>query len=234
METTTVVLLPGTGSDASFVEGAFGDAMADLGWSLRVIQPEPADVVGGYVRALDHVRGAVRGDLIVGGVSLGAAVAARWALDRRGAAQGAVLAMPAWTGSPGDSPAAVGAAATAATLRAHGLDASVAAMAQSSPRWLAEALTRSWRAQWPQLPTALDDAARYVAPTLDDLRSLAVPVGVVAAIDDPVHPLGVAQDWCAALPTAHLDTFALGVLAASPGELGRLGVTAFRRATGGS
>ncbi|OSC61101.1 hypothetical protein BVW01_23550, partial [Mycobacterium tuberculosis] len=32
-------------------------------------------------------------------------------------------------------------------------------MRASSPVWLAEELTRSWRVQWPELPDAMEEAA---------------------------------------------------------------------------
>ena len=48
---------------------------------------------------------------------------------------------------------------------------------------------------WPALPDAMDEAAGYVAPTCGELETLAVPMGVAAATDDPVHPVEVALEW---------------------------------------
>jgi len=95
-------------------------------------------------------------------------------------------------------------------LRRDGLASATAQMRASSPPWLADELTRSWVGQWPALPDAMDEAARFVAPTCGQLESLAVPMGVAAATDDPVHPVEVAIEWAAAAPRAALRTVTLG------------------------
>jgi pimeloyl-ACP methyl ester carboxylesterase len=93
-------------------------------------------------------------------------------------------------------------------------------MRASSPPWLADELTRSWVGQWPALPDAMDEAARFVAPTCGQLEGLAVPMGVAAATDDPVHPVEVAIEWVAAAPRAALRTVTLGEMGVDPGVLG--------------
>ncbi|MGB3773227.1 MAG: alpha/beta hydrolase [Rhodococcus sp. (in: high G+C Gram-positive bacteria)] len=231
MRKTTVVLLPGTGSDAHFVRDAFADAVAASGFDLTAVVPEPGDVVGGYRSALDLAYADVEGPFVVGGISLGAAVATQWVLDNPGLAAGLIVAMPAWTGSGAGSPAAVSAAATAQSLRENGLVATVDAMRASAPGWLSDTLERSWKAQWPQLPVSMDDASAYRAPTVDELTAVDLPVAVVAAEDDPVHPLHVAEEWRNAMPGAELATFDLDVLGVRPGELGRLAMRALLRAT---
>ena len=230
MEPTLVVMLPGTGSDARFVEDSFTDAVTSRGWTLRAVDPDPRNVVAGYRDALDAAAHERRGPLVVGGVSLGAAVAVQWALDHPDLVTGVVAAMPAWSGPADGSLAAVSASTTARALRERGLEVTLAEMAASAPAWLSRTLTRSWRAQWPELPVAMDDAAAYVAPTAATLGTLAVPVGVVAAVDDPIHPLHVAEHWYGAFPRARLETFALALLASEPGELGRRGLRALDRA----
>ena len=130
---------------------------------------------------------------MVGGVSIGAAVAVAWALQHPERTVAVLAALPAWTGAPGDSPAAIAARYSAQHLRDDGLDATTAQMRASSPPWLAEELTRSWRGQWPHLPDAMDEAAGYVAPTDTQLQRLAAPMGVAAAGDDPIHPLDVGR-----------------------------------------
>lgn len=230
MENTTIALLPGTGLDAAFVEDAFGDAARSAGWWLDAVEPDPRDVIGSYTAALDEARATVRGPLVVGGVSLGAAVAARWVSENPGVAAGLLIAMPAWTGAPSGSPASAAASTTAAALRATGIDATIEAMTASSPPWLSALLARAWRGQWPDLARAMDDAAAYTGPTVDMLEGLHLPVGVVAAVDDPVHPLAVGRRWCRAIPHARLETFELDVLRTSTGELGRLGLRALSAA----
>ena len=94
-------------------------------------------------------------------------------------------------------------------------------MRASSPPWLADELARSWRAQWPQLPDAMEEAAAYVAPSCAELSRLAPPLGVVAAVDDPIHPLQVAVDWVAAAPRAALRTVTLDEIGARHRRAGR-------------
>lgn len=224
--TGTAVLLPGTGSDAQFIEKAFATSLADGGFTLLPVDPDPTDLIGGYVRALDAAAGP---RTIVGGVSLGAAVGIRWAAEHPDRCAAVIAALPAWSGAPGDAPAAVSARVTADMLRDIGLERSIERMTAGSPGWLAAELTRSWRAQWPDLPGALTAAATYAGPTPQELRAVGVPVAVVAGADDPVHPLDVARYWCTHLSTADLSTLTLGELGEDPSRLGRMAVAALLR-----
>src|SRR5436190_540295 len=85
-----------------------------------------------------------------------------------------------------------------------------------APDRLADGLTRSWVGQWPALPDAMDEAAGYVAPTPGELERLAVPMGVAAATDDPVHPVEVGIEWVAAAPMAALRTVTLVEMGVDP------------------
>ncbi len=225
----TAVLLPGTGSDDDYVYRVFSVGLHDLGATVVTPAPEPGRLVDGYRDALDD---AARegGPIVVGGVSLGAAVAAGWALTHPSRALGVLAALPAWTGSPEGSPAALSAQHTAHLLRHDGLASAIAAMRASSPAWLADELTRSWVAQWPALPDAMAEAATFVAPTVTELETLAMPMGVAAAVDDPVHPVEVALEWVAAAPRASLRTIALDDMGADPSVLGAACVTALLQA----
>jgi pimeloyl-ACP methyl ester carboxylesterase len=209
----TVVLLAGTGSDDDYAYRAFSSPLHDVGAIVRAPVPEPSRLVSGYLHALDDA--ARLGPIAVGGISIGAAVAA------------AVLAgLPAWTGPPGSAMAALAAQYSASVLRRDGLAAAISQMRASSPPWLGAELTRSWVGQWPELPDAMEAAAGYVAPTCQELETLAVPMGIAAATDDPVHPVEVAIEWAAAAPMAGLRTFTLDELGADPGVLGAACVTA--------
>ena len=170
------------------------------------------------------------GPILVGGVSLGAAVAVNWAMESDSTAVGVLAALPPWTGLSDGAPAAASAAVTAAMLRSDGLASVTATMRAGSPAWLADTLTSSWARQWPDLPAALDEAASYRAPTLDALASCEVPVGICSAIDDAVHPLAVGQEWARQLPRAALATTTLDRIGADPAELGDGTVTALRAA----
>ena len=59
-----------------------------------------------------------------------------------------------------------------------------------------------------------------MAPTSGQLATLAVPMGVASASDDPIHPLEVGVEWVAAAPYASLRTVTLDEIGADPGALG--------------
>lgn len=214
----TTVLLPGTGSDDDYVRRAFGPALQQAGAVIITPAPTPQSLIDGYLRALDDAAG--DGPIIVGGVSLGAAVAANWALAHPQDTIAVLAALPAWTGAPDGAPAAVAARYSAQQLREIGLDAAVAGMRAGSPGWLADELTRSWTAQWPALPDAMDEAAGYVGPTSEQLRGLTVPLGLAAAADDAVHPMDVAAHWAASAPRAALRTVTLDAMGLDASVLG--------------
>jgi pimeloyl-ACP methyl ester carboxylesterase len=214
----TTVLLPGTGSDDVYVNRAFSGPLRNAGARVVTPSPRPSRLVDGYLSALDDA--AREGPIAVGGISIGAAVAAAWALANPGHTVAVLAALPAWAGPPGSAPAALAARYSASQLRADGLAVSTAQMRASSPTWLAEELTRSWQAQWPLLPDAMEEAAAYIAPSCDELNSLAAPLGVAAAVDDPIHPLQVGIDWVAAAPHAGLRTVTLDQIGADSATLG--------------
>lgn len=212
------VLLPGTGSDDDYLRRSFAGPLTEAGATPRAVRPTPSGLVTGYLRELDAA--AQDGPIIVGGVSLGAAVATAWALEHPDLTVAVLAALPAWTGVPGRAPASLSARHTAELLRRDGLAATTAAMRATSPGWLADELTRSWSRQWPALPEALEEASAYVAPTLADLERLAAPMGVVAAADDAVHPIAVARDWATAAPHAALRTITFAEFGPRPAALG--------------
>lgn len=214
----TTVLLPGTGSDENYVYRAFSGPLRALGAVLVTPAPQPHRLLDGYVSALDDA--AATGPIAVGGVSIGAAVAATWALAHPERTVAVLAALPAWTGEPDSAPAALAAHYTASQLRTDGLDATTAQMRASSPLWLADELARSWAAQWPLLPDAMEEAASYVAPSRAQLTRLVPPLGVAAAVDDPIHPLQVGADWAADAPRAALRTVTLAEIGARPDALG--------------
>ena len=166
----------------------------------------------------------------MGGISLGAHVAARWALRAHpGRVAGLLLALPAWTGPPRGAPAAVAASLTAAHARAGGVAGAVAAAA-GAPAWLTAELNRAWTGYGDGLAAALEAAAVEPAPTEAELRGLDLPAGLAALVDDPVHPLDVARQWHAALPRSALLATRMATFGADPGALGRATVLAWLRA----
>jgi pimeloyl-ACP methyl ester carboxylesterase len=214
----TIVLLPGTGSDDDYVDRAFSGPLREAGALPVTPPPQPDRLIDGYLSALDDA--AREGRIGVGGVSIGAAVATAWALAHPEHTIAVLAALPAWAGAPGTAPAALAARYSASRLRTDGLAAATTQMRASSPPWLAEELARSWRAQWPQLPDAMEEAAAYVAPSYSDLTRLTAPLGVVAAVDDPIHPLQVGVDWVTAAPRAALRTVTLDQIGTDPAALG--------------
>lgn len=220
----TTVLLPGTGSDDDYVQRAFSGPLAHVGAVLVNPPPRPDRLIDGYLAALDAA--AREGPIAVGGVSIGAAVAAAWALAHPDRTVAVLAALPAWAGAPGEAPAALAARYSASRLRADGLAATTTQMRASSPPWLADELTRSWGAQWPHLPDAMEEAAAYVAPSCDELAGLTAPLAVAAAVDDPIHPLQAGLDWVAAAPRAALRTVTLDQIGADPAALGAACLTA--------
>ncbi|WP_019927902.1 alpha/beta hydrolase [Nocardia sp. BMG111209] len=218
----TVVGMPGTGSDADFARRAFGPACAARGVAFVAVEPDPRAVVASYRAALDAA--ARTGPVLAAGISLGAAVAVEWANDNPAAAVGVIAALPAWTGTDTAAcPATLSAAFTAAALRAEGLDPVLARMRAGSPAWLARALTQSWTALWPDLPAALEEVAAYPWPSPEALAALRVPATVVTAVDDPVHPHAVADDWATHIPDCVVHRITLAELGADPGVLGERG-----------
>jgi pimeloyl-ACP methyl ester carboxylesterase len=224
----TAVALPGTGSSAAFAQRAFEPALADAGLRLVAVDPGPEGIVPSYLRALDEAA-AADGPLLIAGISIGAAVGLRWAAEHPEHTHGVLAVLPPWIGLPGDAPAAVSAADTARRLRAHGLDSVIEFMRAGSPAWLADILTPSWRAQWPFLPDALEEAARYVAPTDAELAACPVPVAVVGATDDPVHPFPIAQRWADLLPRGELGRVTLEQIGVDPGVIGQVALATLGR-----
>ena len=213
----STVLLPGTGSDEDYLQRAFASPLEQAGAIVVAVPPRPDHLVSGYLQALDEA--AAAGPIAVGGVSIGAAVATRWALANPDRVVAVLAVLPPWTGTSRH---------TAALLRRDGLAATTAAMRSSSPPWLADELARSWSRQWPALPDAMDEAAGYAGPTAAELGRLARPMGVVGASDDPIHPIAVAQQWAAAVPRASLVTVTLERFGPNPAALGVAAVAALR------
>ncbi len=231
---TCAVLLPGAGSDERLVRSVFAGPLAGVGVELIAPAPRPGtDVIVGYREALDRAVDEP-GSLLVGGISLGAHVAARWAASApRGRLAGLLLALPAWTGQAGAAPAARAARLTAAQVRAGGVAGAVTAAAPGAPAWLAAELARAWSGYGDGLAPALEVAAAEPGPTEQELATLTVPVGVAALLDDPVHPLAVAHRWQAALPRSALVTARMAVFGGDPEVVGRAAVLAWLRAASG-
>lgn len=255
----SAVLLPGGGSDEVFVTAAFARPLEAVGLRLVAPRPHPGGaVVTGYREELDRAVGSGSGSgsdsdsvtgppfartpdagalvagLLVGGMSLGATIAVRWAAERaaRGlpGPAGLLLALPAWTGESGEAPAAVAARATAAALRHDGLGPILDEVRANTPAWLGTELARAWARHGDSLAEAFDTTAGTPGPTPEQLAELRIPVGIVGLLDDPVHPIEVARHWRAQLPHAALVTTTLTAIGHDRETLGRAAMLAWSRA----
>ena len=214
-----------------FVRAVFEVPLAAVG--VRAVTPRPspgAGLVAAHLRALDDA--AAAGPVLVGGISLGAHLAVEWALRNPDRCAGLLLALPGWHGSPDGAPASVAARLGADRVDADGVDGALRAATAGVDPWLAAELERAWRRHGDGLAASLRVAADRPAPTLAELATLAVPAGVAACGDDPIHPLDVATAWADALPRGALCTTRLTIVGADREALGRAAVLAWLRAGG--
>lgn len=234
---TAPVLVVGHGvaSTSRFAREAFGDAAEraglrlvtyDLrghGGSTPVVDPV-GHALDRHVADLEAVVSAVAGDAPVtaAGVSLGGHVAVAWAAAAGPLRARAVVAcLPAWTGRAVLGEGAH--AAVAAEVARSGVEGMVASFREDRTMepWLRDVLLRDWPVHDPaSLTAALTALDGGLAPTEAELRTLAVPLGLVAWPDDAGHPLAVAEEWRDLAPRAALEEIRLGDLAASPAPLG--------------
>ncbi|GLY42246.1 thioesterase [Amycolatopsis sp. NBRC 101858] len=223
------VLLPGTGSDEVFVRAVFAGPLRALGVPLIAPPPPPgAALAEGYLATLDALADE-HGELLVGGISFGAHLAAEWAVANPGRCGGLLAALPAWNGAPGSAPASLAATLSADLVAESGVDVALAQTA-GSPDWLRAELDRAWRRHGAGLAAGLRVAAGRPSPTLGELAALTVPAGIGTCTDDPIHPTKVASAWAGALPRAALGETTLTALGADRESLGRATVLAFLRA----
>lgn len=223
------VLLPGTGSDEVFVRAVFAGPLRALGVPLLTPAPPPgATLAEGYLAILDALADE-HGELLVGGISFGAHLAAEWAVRNPGRCGGLLAALPAWNGAPGPAPASLAASLSADLVARSGVGAALAQTA-GSPDWLRAELDRAWRRHGDGLAASLRVAAARPAPSTAELAALKVPAGVGTCTDDPIHPTKVASEWAATLPRAALGATTLAALGTDRESLGRATVLAFLRA----
>ena len=231
------VMLPGSGSSAGFVHRSFGSALRAAGHHLVIVDPVPGPhVVEDAFRDLAVAVSCYR-PILVGGVSLGAHVVARWAAagtacrDGDGGGSdgvaGLLLALPAWTGPPG--PVAAASAQAAATVRQHGTVGALRLARAAGVPWVMDELAAAWPGYGGELAATLDATARSSGPTPAQLRSIDVPVGLVAFADDPLHPAEVATQWQTLIPTTAVERLRLADAADDRAVLGAAGVRALRR-----
>jgi hypothetical protein len=74
----------------------------------------------------------------------------------------------------------------------------------------------------------MDEAAAYVAPSTAELGELNVPLAVVGASDDAIHPTAVAAQWASVARRAALRTVLLAEFGPCPPLLGAACVAALQ------
>jgi pimeloyl-ACP methyl ester carboxylesterase len=214
------VLLHGAGSCPETAVRLLGGAVPA---GVPVLAPAWRGSVAEAVSALeDAVQGAET--VLVAGLSLGAHAAALWAA-RSGTHVELLLAMPAWTGPPGEVAAAT--LAAAGDVAARGSASVLAALAAdpvAAHDWVLDELARGWATYDDVgLVDALQAAAASDGPTVDDLARIQSPTAVVAFDGDPLHPRAVAEQWADAIPGARLAVVDRHRPLADRAALGRAG-----------
>ena len=223
------VILPGSGSTADFVTRAFEPPLAAAGYALVAVEPPAGPhAVEEALEALDDAVRRYRADL-VGGVALGAHLAVRWAAAAPAPRpRGLLLALPAWSGEPGEVAAASGYAAD--RVDALGTAGALAEARPGGEPWVLAELAAAWPAYGDRLAETLRATARSAGPTAAELARVAAPAGIAAFADDPLHPLAVAQEWTRLLPRARLRTLAVTDAAADRAALGRAALAGWQEA----
>ena len=193
-----LVMAHGAGSESAFLAEAFPAELVGV-LDTRFVD----DRTGRIGAVMSAIAAAATPDrpAILGGVSLGAHGAARLLAraDRPPHVVAGLLVMPAWTGSPERVADMTGAAAEALEVLGP-----AGVLAELNPDdWVTPLLQRAWSRRRPAaLVAELRTAAEQAGPTDEELRAIAVPVGVVALRDDPLHPVSVARHWAEKIPRA--------------------------------
>jgi pimeloyl-ACP methyl ester carboxylesterase len=186
------------------------------------VDVQAVDARGTVDEVVDRLATQARGRdvALVAGISLGAHAAALWS-SRGGLTRELLLALPAWTGPPGDVAAFT--ASTADDIEAFGIERVLARVTSlGADDWVVDELARGWRTYDDLLlATTLRAAASSPGPTSEELTRITAPTAVIALDDDPLHPLAVAQHWAITVPGAQLAVVGRHAPAGDRGALGR-------------
>jgi pimeloyl-ACP methyl ester carboxylesterase len=167
-----------------------------------------AEDLGAFINALGLPR------VVLVGVSMGAGVAVRFALEHSERMHALVLIRPAWIERPltrnlrpfveiGHLLAELGAELGQRTFEESQLLHAI----RSASEYAATSLTAQFAK--PQAVERAPRLQRMPASTpfnTNELRQLEVPTLVIAAPEDPLHPLSYATRWANAIPQANLQT----------------------------
>ena len=191
----------GAGSSATFLSRAFPPDR--LGMADSVYLDDRTADVSVIEAALRREVEASPGRVVLGGVSIGAHAAARLLSDPPDNVIGAMLCLPAWSG-----PAAYIAGLTATAAEA--IDRlGIAGVLEELPKddWVTRELADAWSERTDEeLVAELELAALQPGPSAEQLRSIAVPVGIVRMTDDPLHPASVSAQWGREIPRSNVQS----------------------------
>jgi pimeloyl-ACP methyl ester carboxylesterase len=183
-----------------------GHGASDAGGEISIA------TFAGDVAALVETQGT---PAVLGGISMGAAIAARLAVTRPGLVRGLILVRPAWVTAPGPANmvpnAEVGALLTRlpsdAARATFATGATAQRLAAEAPDNLASLMGFFGRAPQDgtaQLLTSISADGPGITP--DDLRALRLPVLVCGTGADAIHPMAHAQALASLIPGARLVT----------------------------
>ena len=218
-----LVLLHGLGGDRG---GALDMADTRAGWirlaldfrghgETEPVGPDVGFTFSSFARDLAAFLDAAGVEAaVIAGVSMGAAVALRFALDQPARVRSLVLVRPAWLHTPLTEnlrpyaeiarllrtmppDAAVATFMASAEYAAIGRVSRHAADSLVSQFTRPAALTRVSRLEW------MPRSAPYADPS--ELKGIATPTLVVGCERDPLHPIEFASEWAAHIPGAALQ-----------------------------
>lgn len=195
------IVTHGSGSDSGFLARAFPARRLGVR-SCEYLDDRSGDVGRIVARVAAAVSRVSPDPVVLVGVSLGAHAVGALLSRRPLGVVSAALCLPAWTGAPDSVAAMTGVAAR--ELSTLGIPRTLAGLDPSD--WVTKELARSWSGRsHEQLSRELAAAATQWAPDRESLARIAVPVGLVALADDPLHPVSVASTWSRVIPRAALE-----------------------------
>jgi pimeloyl-ACP methyl ester carboxylesterase len=214
------VIAHGAASSADFVRRVFAKPLESIGYDLVTWDRRtPVQEADREFAALVRDSGAT----VVGGISVGAILATRYALAEGDRLAGLLVALP--------PPQPVGVPVPTAGGSEAALHIDSEEATRGAVPWVADEIRAAW-ATYTQadLVRELTSASRAVPPTYDKLAQCVVPTGIVALSGDPVHPMDAADQWAKALPFAELETVQMHEPATDITVIGQAAVRAWLRA----